>query len=75
MLTGANVAFLAVGYRGAYSARATVTRTPIAVSDLGASNATARRRSLAARAQGNTTGTTAHGGGDRLRCQGTCQRR
>ena len=56
-------------------ARATATTTTIAVSDLGASNATARRRSLAARAQGNTTGTTAHGGTDRLRCQGTCQRR
>eukprot|EP00964_Phaeocystis_antarctica_P131827 scaffold95812_cov69-Phaeocystis_antarctica.AAC.5 len=45
---------------GAKPARATATTTTIAMSDLGASNATARRRSLAARAQGNTTGTTAH---------------
>ena len=75
MLTGANVALGAGFPGGAEDARATATATTIALMDLVASNATAIRRSLAARAQGKTTGTTAHGGTDRLRCQGTCQRR
>ena len=60
MLTGGNVA-LGAGSRGglAPSARATATATAIAMTDFTASNATAIRRSLAARAQGKTTGTTA----------------
>merc|ERR1712128_261779 len=59
MLTGANVALGAGLTGGAPSARATATATAIAVTDFAASNATATRRSLAARAQGQTTGTTA----------------
>merc|ERR1711935_82197 len=52
---------LGAGSRGglAPSARATATATAIAMTDFTASNATAIRRSLAARAQGKTTGTTA----------------
>merc|ERR1711935_763321 len=59
MLTGANVALGAGLTGGALFARATATATAIAVTDFTASNATVLRRSLAARAQDKTTGTTA----------------